>query len=58
VSKAGDARDKKCLENMGKLQNALIESINSAKLPRQDLYMVLTILLRQVEKGFIRDIGV
>jgi len=57
VSKTGDVRDKKRLDNMGKLQNALVESINDAKLPQQDLYMVLTILLRQTEKSFIRSIG-
>ena len=57
MSKTGDVRDKKRLDNMGKLQNALVESINDAKLPQQDLYMVLTILLRQTEKSFIRSIG-
>ena len=57
MSKTGDARDKKRLENMGKLQNAIVENINNAKLPQQDLYMILTVLLRQVEKSFMQGIG-
>lgn len=53
MSKAGDARDKKRMENMGRLQNEMVKVIDGAKLPLQDLHMVLTVLKRQVEGIFI-----
>lgn len=53
MSKTGDARDKKRMENMGKLQNELVGTIDKAKLPLQDLHMVLTVLVRQTESIFI-----
>lgn len=54
MSKAGDIRDKKRMENMGKLQNELVKSINDAKLPLQDLLTVLIILSKQVENDFMK----
>jgi len=54
MSKAGDARDKKRQENMAKLQGAIMDHINEAKLPWADLYLVLSIVLRQAEDAFMK----
>jgi len=49
-------RDKLSMEDMAKLQNSMVEVIDKANLPLPDLHMVLTVLLRQVEGIFIRQL--
>lgn len=56
MSKVGDLRDKKRMDNMGKLQNDMVKVIDNAKLPLPDLHMVLTVLIRQVEGIFISQL--
>jgi len=48
--------DNSAMENMGKLQNSIVEVIDKANLPLPDLHMVLTVLLRQVEGIFISQL--
>ena len=43
----------KRLDEMGKLQNKLVKIIAKARLPRQDVLMVLMVLSRQLESAFI-----
>jgi len=56
MSKAGDMRDKKRMENMGNLQNELVRVIDSHKLPLPDLRMVLAVLIRQVDDIFVSNL--
>lgn len=43
----------KRLDDMGKLQNQLVETLTEANLPIQDVLMVLTVLRKQLEEAFI-----
>lgn len=45
------------LNNMARLQNKLVKIINRYKLPKQDLCMVLAVMVRQVENDFMRSCG-
>ncbi|MBA7609784.1 hypothetical protein ES703_16978 [subsurface metagenome] len=47
------AYSQKRLSEMGKLQNSLVKEIVKAKLPSQDVLMVLVVLSRQIEVAFI-----
>jgi hypothetical protein len=51
-------KEQKQIDAMAKLQNKLVMDINEAKLPLQDLYMVLTLLLEQAKGAFIGSIKV
>ena len=44
------------MDNMGKVQNAIIEIIANAKLPTQDVLMVLRVTQRQVEDIFMSQL--
>lgn len=40
-------------DEMIKLQNKLVKEIAKARLPSQDIHMVLTVLLRQIETVYM-----
>jgi len=44
----------KRIDDMGRLQNKMVKLINKANLPFQDALMVLAVLRRQLEDGFIK----
>lgn len=50
------AYGQKRLSEMGKLQKRLAKEIVKARLPSQDVLMVLTVLTRQIEGAFISSL--
>jgi len=54
--KLGKAINQKRLDGMGKLHNDMLVMVVSAKLPPQDVYMVLDAVKQQVREAFMKMI--
>jgi len=53
-----EERDQERLDAMATLQNEITTSINKAQLPYADIFMILRVLTRQIEDGFMRKVQI